>query len=208
MSRADVTPIVRPVLDRLLGHATARAGEVLTEMSGRPIRVAATGLSPYPGRAADGLAGLDRAMVGVRVGLAGAFVGRALFSLALASARRLSAILLEGLDGARPEGPAALGPLAMSAIEEVGNVTVTAVANALSAHLGGPIDPSVPRTEVGHGGDLLDAMVRDMTDGGDGVLVAQITFIDDRHDIEAMLLVVSDPTSLGRAETVKECCDG
>ena len=36
----------------------------------------------------------------------------------------------------------------------------------------------------------LDAVVRDMTTGDDGVLVAQMTFTNDARDIEATLLVL------------------
>jgi chemotaxis protein CheY-P-specific phosphatase CheC len=91
----------------------------------------------------------------------------------------------------------------MSAIDEVGNVTVTAVANELSVRLGGPIWPSVPRTEVKRGRDMLDAMLRDMATGDDRVLVAQMTFTNDTHGIEAMLLIAFPPDVHGAGEDVE-----
>jgi chemotaxis protein CheY-P-specific phosphatase CheC len=190
-------------LHRLLASATARASETLSEMCGRSIAVSASDLSLCSGRAARGLAWLDETMVGVRVGLTGAFGGRALFLLAPGSAQRLSAILLETLDGTAPGADAALGPLAMSAIDEVGTVMVTAVANELSARLGGPISPSVPRTEIERGRDMLDVMLRDMATGDDGVLVAQMTFTNDIHGIEAMLLIAFPPDVHGAGDDVE-----
>jgi chemotaxis protein CheC len=198
LSRAD-----EAMLKDRFARAMARAGEVLGFMSGRELTIAAPDLRwASPSEVIGSQGGPDQVIVGVYVGFDGPVSGHALLLLEPAGARRLAGILLDGYTEPSgealhsPSGELVLEPLEVSALQEVGNVTVSTFLNDLGQQLSQPIHPTVPQAVVEIGGALLDAVLMDVCSDSNEVLAARTTFIDGDDEIEGHMLVLPRPASL------------
>lgn len=198
-----LTPVEETVLSHTFAHGLMRAGLALAEMTGHEIIVAAPDVrrcSPADVIAMAG--GPDKVVVGIYLGIGGSLSGHALLMLPPDGARRLARILLEGVvvpagDGAPPGDPFVLDPLEISALQEVGNVTISAFLNELGMHLHEPVLPSVPQAVVEMAGAILDAVLVDLSLEANQVLAARAAFIEGYDAIEGTLLVLPRPESLG-----------
>ena len=198
-----LTPVEETVLAHTFAQGLMRAGLALAEMTGHEIIVAAPDVrrcSPADVIAMAG--GPETVVVGVYVGICGSLSGHALLMLPPDGARRLARILLEGMvqpagDDSGPEDPLAFSSLELSALQEVGNVTISAFLNELGMHLHEPVMPSVPQAIVEMAGAILDAVLVDLSVEADQVLAARAAFIEGYDAIEGTLLVLPRPESLG-----------
>jgi chemotaxis protein CheC len=198
-----LTPVEETILSRTFGRGLMQAGLALAEMTGHEIIVAAPDVrrcSPADVIAMAG--GPDRIVVGIYLGIGGSLSGHALLMLPPAGARRLARILIEGVaqpasgeDG--PDDTLFFEPLEISALQEVGNVTISAFLNELGMHLHEPVMPSVPQAIVEMAGAILDALLVDLSLEADQVLAARAAFIEGYDAIEGTLLVLPRPDSLG-----------
>ena len=197
-----LTPVEETVLARTFAQGLMRAGLALAEMTGHEIIVAAPDVrrcSPADVIAMAG--GPDKVVVGIYVGISGSLSGHALLMLPPDGARRLARILLEGIaepadKGAPPRDPFVLDALEISALQEVGNVTISAFLNELGMHLHEPVLPSVPQAIVEMAGAILDAVLVDLSLDANQVLSARAAFIEGYDAIEGTLLVLPRPESL------------
>lgn len=198
-----LTPVEETILTRTFAHGLMRSGLALAEMTGHEILVAAPDVrrcSPADVIAMAG--GPDPVVVGIYLGISGSLSGHALLMLPPEGARRLARILLDGFTGAADESPGtddplSFGQLEISALQEVGNVTISAFLNELGRHLPEPVLPSVPQTVVEMAGAILDAVLLDLSGETDAVLAARAAFIEGYDAIEGTLLILPRRESLG-----------
>ncbi len=197
-----LTAAEETVLSRTFGHGLTRAADALAEMTCHEIIVAAPSVRLCS--AADVIAmagGPDTVVVGIYLGIGGSLTGHALLMLPPRGAHHLAQILIDGIAQSADEDadadPLVFDPLAISALQEVGNVMISAFLNELGMHLLEPVMPSVPQAVVEMAGAILDGVLMDLSMEGDSLLAARAAFIDGDEAIEGTLLVLPRPESLG-----------
>ena len=186
-----MTPAALPQNDviGLLTCGFRSAAEALHAMSGRPIRLTEPEVRRCRPDELLALAGGDQVAVGVYVGFQGPWRGDTLLVLSPDRARSLAGIVLEGIaPTAAAADPLTLGPLAVSALEEVANVTVAALVGRLADELCAELSPTVPAAFVEPVASMLET-IRGSAEESE-ILVAHGRFHDDCRDVEAMLLVL------------------
>jgi chemotaxis protein CheC len=183
--------------------AMKRAGEALGSMSGQVIEVETPMLRRCS--ASDVLAmagGPESIVLAVYVGINGSLQGHALLLFSPADAHRLAAILLTGLLGPgelpMEESPDVLNydELELSALQEAGNVTISAFLNELGTHLHEPVMPTPPQVVIEMAGAVLDAVLLDLVNDADQVLAAKTTFTEGGRAIDGTLFVLPRADSL------------
>lgn len=202
MSMSTPSPREPGETDLVATFATAmlEAGRVLAEMSGRPIRISAPSVRHCPpDEVVAMVGGPQKIVVGVYLGVFGALSGHALLVLEPNCAHRLAGLLLESLDGARIGGPLDTGALAeieASTLGEIGNVTVSAFLNTLALGSPAPLQPTPPQVVVEMAGAIVDAVVVDLLVDRDRVLAAHTVFHDGDEEVQALLLILLQPSEL------------
>ncbi len=185
------------------GRAMKRAGEALGAMSGQVIEVQAPLLRRCT--AADVLTmagGPESIVLAVYVGITGSLQGHALLLFSPADAHRLAQILLTGLLGPgelpmdKTADILAYDELELSALQEAGNVTISAFLNELGMHLHEPVQPTPPQVIVEMAGAVLDAVLLDLVSDADQVLAAKTTFSEGGRAIECTMFVLPRDDSL------------
>ncbi|MGA3030946.1 MAG: chemotaxis protein CheC [Candidatus Limnocylindrales bacterium] len=185
------------------GRAMKRAGEALGSMCGEIIEVQ----TPLVRRctAADVLpmaGGPESVVLAVYVGIFGSLEGHALLLFAPEDAHRLAQILLAGLlgPGELPmevtDDVLVYDELELSALQEAGNVTISAFLNELGMHLHEPVQPTPPQVVVEMAGAVLDAVLLDLVSDADQVLAAKTTFSEGGRAIDGTLFVLPRADSL------------
>jgi chemotaxis protein CheC len=183
-------------------RAMKRAGEAMGAMSGQVIEVQTPILRRCT--AAEVLAiagGGDAVVLAVYVGIRGSLSGHSLLIFSPADAHRLASILLAGLLGPG-ELPIKSGDvldfdeLELSALQEAGNVTISAFLNELGMHLHEPVHPTPPQVLIEMAGAVLDAVLLDLCSEVDQVLAAKTTFSEGGLAIDGTLLVLPRADSL------------
>jgi chemotaxis protein CheC len=175
------------------------AGRALADMSGQEMRVVATEVTRTTSvRVIEAAGGAETVVVGVYLGIVGSLTGHAMLVFRPSGARRLAEILLEGLR--EPTGHAIdsidFDELELSALKEVGNVTVGAFLNEVGRHLDEPVHPTVPIAISDMAGAILDGVLADLTLESDELLAAKTSFITGGDTIEGAVLVMPQPSSL------------
>jgi chemotaxis protein CheC len=184
-------------------RAMARAGEALGAMSGNPVQVQTPQLRRCTADQVLVMAGGPEAVVlAVYVGITGSLRGHALLLFSPEDAHRLAGILLAGLlgPGELPmdisDDPLFYDELEMSALQEAGNVTISAFLNELGMHLHEPVMPTPPQVVVEMAGAVLDAVLLDLVADGNQVLAAKTTFSEGGLAIDGALFVLPRAESL------------
>lgn len=185
------------------GRAMKRAGEALGSMSGQVIDVQTPMLKRCS--AADVLTmagGPELIILAVYVGIWGSIEGHALLLFSPSDAHRLAQILLAGLlgPGELPMEAStdvlAYDELELSALQEAGNVTISAFLNELGMHLHEPCQPTPPQVVIEMAGAVLDAVLLDLVSDADQMLAAETTFSEGGRAIDGTLLVLPRADSL------------
>jgi len=185
------------------GRAMKHAGEALGSMSGQVIEVQSPMLQRCT--AADVLTmagGPDSIVLAVYVGILGSLEGHALLLFAPSDAHRLAQILLAGLLGPgelpveSTSHPLDFDELELSALQEAGNVTISAFLNELGMHLHEPVHPTPPQVVIEMAGAVLDAVLLDLVSDVDHVLAAKTTFSEGGRAIDGTLFVLPRADSL------------
>ena len=210
MTSATPPPHIDIVLANSFGRGLAHAGFALAEMTGREIIVAAPEVRRCePAEVARLGGGPEAVVVGVYLGLTGSFPGHALLILPPDGARRLAALLLAGIDaGPAPEPTSSMGPLEMSALQELANVTVGAFLNEVGRHLETPAHPTVPQAVVEMAGAILGSVLPDLVSDSDTVLAARTAFFEGSEHVEGALLILPRAESLTRLLAALGVIDG
>ena len=184
-------------------RAMKRAGEALGSMSGQVIDVQ----TPLMKRcsAADVLemaGGAESVVLAIYLGITGSLQGHALLLFAPPDAHRLAQILLAGLlgPGELPIDPNAdelvFDELEASALQEAGNITISAFLNEIGMHLREPVQPTPPQVIIEMAGAVLDAVLLDLVTEADQVLAAKTTFSEGGRAIDGTMFVLPRPDSL------------
>ena len=185
------------------GRAMKRAGEALGSMSGQVIEVQTPMVQRCSASDVMVMAGGPESVVlAVYVGITGSLQGHALLLFSPADAHRLAQILLAGLLGPgelpMEESPDVLAydELELSALQEAGNVTISAFLNELGMHLHEPVMPTPPQVVIEMAGAVLDAVLLDLVSDADQVLAANTTFSEGGRAIDGSLFVLPRADSL------------
>ena len=185
------------------GRAMRRAGEALGGMCGQVIEVQTPQLQRCS--AADVLVmagGPESIVLAVYVGITGSLQGHALLLFAPSDAHRLAQILLAGLLGPgelpmeSTTDPLSYDELELSALQEAGNVTISAFLNELGMHLHEPVQPTPPQVVIEMAGAVLDAVLLDLVSDADQVLAAKTTFSEGDRATDGTLFVLPRADSL------------
>jgi chemotaxis protein CheC len=184
-------------------RAMKRAGEALGSMSGQAIEVKTPMLRRCSAADVVAMAGGAEAVVAaVYVGVKGSLQGHALLLLSPTDAHRLAQILLSGLlepgelPAEAPIDPLVFDELELSAVQEAGNVTISAFLNELGMHLHRPVQPTPPQIVIEMAGAILDGVLMDLMSTVDQVLAARTTFTEGGREIDGTLLVLPRAESL------------
>ncbi|MHB8959145.1 MAG: hypothetical protein ACYDAN_05925 [Candidatus Limnocylindrales bacterium] len=189
-------------LERTFERAMGAAGRALAEMSGQAVQVVATEVARTSARSVvDAAGGAGTVVVGIYLGITGSVDGHALLILRPDGARQLAGLLLEGFVAPHVAdldemGEPRLDELELSALCEVGNVTVGAFLNEVGRHLEQPVVVTVPAAVSDMAGAILDAVLADLTTDADEVLAARTSFINNGDTIEGAVLVLPRQASL------------
>ena len=202
MSSPMITPTAELALERSFERAMGAAGRALAEMSGQAIHVVATEVARTNARhVVDAAGGAGTLVVAIYLGITGSLDGHAVLVFRPDGARRLAALLLDGFappatmvydDTGLPD----LEELELSALQEVGNVTIGAFLNDVGRHLDQPVVVTVPVAVSDMAGAILDGVLADLTADVDEVLFARTSFINNGDTIEGAVLVLPRPASL------------
>ena len=194
-----ITPAAEHALERTFERAMGAAGRALADMSGQEIQVVATEVARTSSvRVIEAAGGAETVVVGVYLGIVGSLSGHAMLVLRPDGARHLAGLLLAGFHepSASELDPLAFDELELSALREVGNVTVGAFLNEVGRHLDEPVHPTVPVAISDMAGAILDGVLADLTMESDDLLAAKTSFISGGHTIEGAVLVMPQPSSL------------
>jgi chemotaxis protein CheC len=197
-----LSPTAETVLAHTFARAMTRAGEALGTMSGHELAVSAPDVRFCRAQDVVEMAGgPDTVVVAIYLGITGSLQGHAILLLPPEGAHRLANVLLDGfVEPTEPSMDAAepltFGELELSALQEVGNVTLGAFLNEIGRHLQEPVQPTVPQAIIEMAGAILDTILLDLVADTDEVLAAQTTFHEGDNDIEGALLVLPRPDSL------------
>jgi len=202
MHAPTTSPAASAALERTFERAMGAAGRALAEMSGHSIEVVATEVARTTARrVVDAAGGAGTVVVGIYLGITGSVDGHALLILSPDGARQLAGLLLDGF--AEPhlvevgdDGLPALDAMELSALCEVGNVTVGAFLNEVGRHLEEPVVVTVPVAVSDMAGAILDGVLADLTTDNDDVLAARTSFINGGDEIEGAVLVLPRQESL------------
>lgn len=202
MTGSPSSNIWRPDLATVFATALAKAGDAVAAMSGHSVTIEPADVRLC--RAADVIedaGGPDTIVAGVYVGITGSLHGHALMLLSPKGARRFAEILLDGMVEpgealAGPDGDLALGPMEASALQELGNVTISACLNELGTYLEEPVHPTVPQAIVELAGAILDAVLLDLIAEVDQVLAARTRFTMGGEAVDGTILILPDARSL------------
>jgi chemotaxis protein CheC len=185
------------------GRAMKRAGEALGSMSGQVIEVQTPLVKRCTAAEVLTMAGGPESIVlALYVGINGSLQGHALLLFPPSDAHRLAQILLAGLlgPGELPMEPRAdplvYDELELSALQEAGNVTISAFLNELGMHLHEPVQPTPPQVVIEMAGAVLDAVLLDLVSDADQVLAAKTTFSEGDRAIDGTLFVLPRADSL------------
>lgn len=202
MSAPTTTPAASAALERTFERAMGAAGRALAEMSGHSIEVVATEVARTTAHhVVDAAGGAGTIVVGIYLGITGSVDGHALLVLQPDGARKLAGLLLDGfavpgMAEVDEFGLPSLDELELSALREVGNVTVGAFLNEVGRHLEEPVVVTVPVAVSDMAGAILDGVLADLAAESDDVLAARTSFINDGDSIEGAVLVLPRQQSL------------
>ena len=174
-------------------HSLGRAARSMTALLGHPVRLAVSGIMPVPlGALPRLLAAADSdVLAGLRFLIAGEAEGQIVLLFPLRTIFRILRMLL-----GRHEEPRSLSDQEQSAVQEVGNILVSAFLSGLGDLLGKRLLPSPPEIHL----DNLTALMQQVTEGIKGrepeILVVQALFEDSERRIEGQFFMLPEMASL------------
>lgn len=194
----ELTRTRAEALRRLVDAALERAAATLSEMSGEPIRLAASDVAMVPLVEVPSAAGSpDEEAVGVYVGMSGDVSGHLLMLLDAPVAILLAGLLLG-------EDPAALRldeGLTASALAEAGNVACSSFMNVVGEATGLVAIPQPPAVLWDLRGAIVDVAAASLALAGDEALVigtrlASCARAGQADQLELRLLAIPTPGAL------------
>jgi chemotaxis protein CheC len=193
MTRRQMRDATLVKLRILSEHSLGRAAQSLTALLGHPVRLEVSGVTTVSTVALPRLlAAADTGvMAGLRFQIAGDLGGQIVILFPLRTIFRMLRLLL-GIE----EGLRSLSAQERSAVQEVGNILVSAFLSGLGDLLGKRLLPSPPEIHL----DNLTAMMRQVTEELKGerpeTLVVQAFFEDPEREMEGQFFMLSEMAPL------------
>lgn len=180
---------------RAVSDGIQRAGQSLSTMVGREIKMGNPAIRVVPLQEVPGLAGGPEATVAAAyLGISGDISAHMVLCFDLRSAHKLIGYLLENLPGDLDS--LEFDFMSRSALSEVGNVTCSSLLNALSDHTGLAIRPSIPVLVVDMAGAILSAVLAELGPAGDEAMVIETVFGQEGEAINGYLFLLPSPEAL------------
>ncbi len=181
----------------LFSRAMRSAGSALAEMSGQAVTIETPHVARMsPTEVVDLAGGPGAPMVGVYLGMVGGLSGHCLVLLPPDGAHRLASILITGEPGDLPDDLLSFDEMEISALQELGNVTIGAFMNEIGMHLHEAVHPTVPQAVVEMCGAILDGILLDLEAAGEDLLAARTVFRENDRSISGAFLVLPRQASL------------
>jgi chemotaxis protein CheC len=203
MTAIGLSQAGQSVVAETFSRAMKRAGEAMGAMSGQRVEVETPVLSRCTATDVLTMAGGPEAViVAIYVTITGSLKGHAVLFFSPADARHLANVLMASLTepGAVPvethADPLAFDEVELSALQEAGNVTISAFLNELGMHLHEPVSPTPPQIVVEMAGAILDTVLLDLVRDTDQVLAVKTVFRADDRAVDGSLLVLPRTESL------------
>ena len=84
----------------------------------------------------------------------------------------------------------------ISALQELGNVTIGAFMNEIGMHLHEPVHPTVPQAVIEMCGAILDGVLMDLAASGEEILAARTVFAENGRKVDGTFLILPRQASL------------
>jgi chemotaxis protein CheC len=174
-------------------HSLGRAAQSMTALLGHPVRLAVSGIKTVSmGALPRLLAAADTGVLaGLRFQIAGETGGQIIILFPLRTVFRMLRMLL-----GTHEGPRSLSDQERSAVQEVGNILVSAFLSGLGDLLGKRLLPSPPEIHLDDFPGLMRQVTGDLKGQEAEVLVVQALFEDPEQRIEGQFFVLPEMASL------------
>lgn len=169
----------------------SRAADALSEMIGRPVNISVPGLEVTPIKTLPEKVGED-VVVAVYVGLGNEFSGHAFFVLDFEDACKLFDLMMMQEPGTTGE----LDEMVQSAIAEMGNILISAYANALSEFLGLTIEQTPPSIAVDFLPAILDFALADIGQYCDYTILLGTTIIIEGIEFKEHFFILPEPEDM------------
>ncbi len=174
-------------------HSLGRAAQSLTALLGHPVRLALSGITTVSIDALPRLlaAADSGVMAGLRFQIAGETGGQIIILFPQPTIFRMLRMLL-----GTKEGPRSLSDQERSAVQEAGNILVSAFLSGLGDLLGKRLLPSPPEIHLDDLKSLMRKVTEDLKGHESEVLVVQARFEDPEQRIEGQFFVLPEMVSL------------
>jgi chemotaxis protein CheC len=170
-----------------IGRGINAASVALGDLSGGRVSIEAPEVRrALPADVIAEIGAADRPVVGIYVGFDGGLSGHALLLMTLDGAARVSRHLLADASPEATDDP----ELAGSALEELGNIVISAVLNELGRGMTTAIHPSVPQAVTDMAGAILDGILIDLVVDCDEVTLVRSVFTETSDTFDGWLLVL------------------
>lgn len=192
-------PLREAQLDALAEVGNIGAGTAATalaQMTGARIDMGVPRVSLLPVEdVPDRVGGGDTVVAAILLDVRGDAPGRIVFMMPVGAAAALVAQLM-GVPAPRDDA-VAFDEVALSALQEVGNVLTGAYLTALGTLTGLRMEPSPPAVGVDMAGALLADAIVDVAESSPRALLIETGFSDDDEPRIGMLLYIPTPAALG-----------
>ncbi len=169
----------------------SRAADTLSEMIGRPVSIAVPELEVISIKTLPEKVG-ENVVVAVYVSLGKEFSGHAFFILDFEDACKLVDLMMMQEPGTTQE----LDEMAQSAIAEVGNILISAYANALSEFLGVTIEQSPPSVAMDFLPAILDFALADIGQYCDYTILLLTTMTIEGVEFKEHFFILPKPEDM------------
>jgi len=174
-------------------HSLGRAAQSLTSLLGHPVRLAVSGITTVSMEALPRLlAAADTGVLtGLRFQIAGETGGQIIILFPLRTIFRMLRMLL-----GTHEGPRSLSDQERSAVQEVGNILVSAFLSGLGDLLEKRLLPSPPEIHQDDLSELMRKVMEGLKGKSSEILVVQALFEDPQQRIEGQFFMLPEMVSL------------
>lgn len=171
------------------------AATALAQMTGARVdmgvpRAALLAVEDVPARVGGG----DMPVAAILLDVLGDAPGRMLFMMPAAGAHALVGMLMGESRAGHPT--ADFDPIALSALQEVGNVLIGSYLTALSTLTGLRLEPTPPAVGVDMADALLGAAIAEVAEASPWALLVETEFHDDARPRMGSLLYIPSPAAL------------
>jgi chemotaxis protein CheC len=188
-----MTPLQMDALKEAVSIGAGNAASALSKMASSRVDMSVPKATIVPMSAIPKMVGREKDLkLLIRVNIIGDAPGAILITMSMASAITLSDILMERKTGQTTK----LGPMDMSAIQEVGNIMTGNYLRALETFLRVPFRSSVPFIAMDSEGKILDGVLSELGQETDHAVVIETELKDKEHEIQTQFFLIPSARSL------------